>query len=227
MNNLPDEIQNIILGFVYYNTYPAATCDPTINKNKSFLRYLQSLAKIETITGGGRTITYVDGIKHSINDEPDVSRHGTKYWYKNGKLNRDNDLPAVVLKSGTQFWRKNNVLHRESLDENNLVLPAIIHFNGDRAWHFNGRLHRTCVGEDGRVLPAVINMDGEKFWYRFGKLHRSCTDENGNLLPAVICKNPGYMYYNDGIVVGSAYKKEMKKKNKDKKNIFSCFGNCL
>ena len=33
--------------------------------------------------------------------------NGNQFWYKNGKIHRDNDLPAVIYASGTQEWFKN------------------------------------------------------------------------------------------------------------------------
>ena len=36
---------------------------------------------------------------------------GSQYWYKNGKLHRDNDLPAVIYLDGTQCWYKNGEIY--------------------------------------------------------------------------------------------------------------------
>jgi len=57
-----------------------------------------------------------------------------KVWYKNGKLHRDGDKPAVVYAHGDQCWYKNGELHRDG-DK-----PAIVYVNGFKAWYKNGRL---------------------------------------------------------------------------------------
>ena len=33
-------------------------------------------------------------------------KYEAQYWYKNGKINRDNDLPAVIFSDGSQIWCK-------------------------------------------------------------------------------------------------------------------------
>jgi len=33
----------------------------------------------------------------------------TKKWYQNGKLHRDNDLPAVTYPNGTKKWYQNGI----------------------------------------------------------------------------------------------------------------------
>jgi len=48
-----------------------------------------------------------NGERHRDNDLPAVEcAHGTKYWYSNGKLHRDNG-PAVEYASGFKEWYKN------------------------------------------------------------------------------------------------------------------------
>ena len=44
----------------------------------------------------------------------------TQEWYKDGKLHRDNDQPAIIYADGTKFWYKEGKYHRED-DQ-----PAII-----------------------------------------------------------------------------------------------------
>jgi len=42
---------------------------------------------------------------------PIMDGWGTKSWYnKDGKLHRDNDLPAVIYKDGIKYWFKNGNL---------------------------------------------------------------------------------------------------------------------
>ena len=60
-------------------------------------------------------------------------------WYKNGKLHRDNDLPAYIYISrdgryGNKIWVKNDLIHRD----NNL--PAVENKNGNKEWYKNGKI---------------------------------------------------------------------------------------
>ena len=98
-------------------------------------------------------ISYKDGklIYHSFDDEPAlIFNIGTKYWYKDGLLHRDNNLPAIIhtdddykyYKNDKRYWFineeeyydiyevkekfKNNILtlkyiHQELLKENGIV----------------------------------------------------------------------------------------------------------
>jgi len=37
-------------------------------------------------------------------DLPTEFPNGDKMWYKNGKLHRENDLPAIEYKNGDRVW---------------------------------------------------------------------------------------------------------------------------
>lgn len=53
------------------------------------------------------TIEYknLKGQFHSIDDFPArIESDGSKYWYKNNKLHRDNSLPAVIEHGYKQYW---------------------------------------------------------------------------------------------------------------------------
>lgn len=43
-----------------------------------------------------------------------TNSYGTTYWYKNGKLHRDNDQPAVIYANGSRRWYVNGNLHRNN-----------------------------------------------------------------------------------------------------------------
>jgi len=79
-----------------------------------------------------------------------VDDEGTKRWFLNGKLHRE-DGPAVECADGSKSWCLNGKLHREDG-------PAIEYADGTKHWYLNGKLHR----EDG---PAVECADGSKSWY--------------------------------------------------------------
>jgi len=80
-----------------------------------------------------------------------VCDDGSKFWFLDGKLHRE-DGPAVdgVVKQ----WWKHGKLHREDG-------PAVFAPNGARFWCRNGMYHR----EDG---PAVEWADGNFIWYLNG-----------------------------------------------------------
>lgn len=78
---------------------------------------------------------------------------GTKLWYLNSKLHRD-DGPAVEVTNGRREWYRNGKRHRDSG-------PAIEFTDGTKMWCCDGRLHR----EDG---PAIEWNNGNKEWYLDG-----------------------------------------------------------
>ena len=117
---------------------------------------------------------------------------GTKKWYKNGLLHRENDLPAIEWVSGTKEWYQNGLLHRENNEH------AIRWSNGDKEW-LNNLRHRSRGLEDDfsdlgndssdiveaddkeyyttniihlRSKPAIEEADGTNKWYMNGLLHR-------------------------------------------------------
>ena len=87
----------------------------------------------------------------------DVYSTGSKEWYLNGKLHRE-DGPAIEDADGSKFWFINGKLHREDG-------PAVERADGSKSWFLNGERHR----EDG---PAFECADGTKFWFLNGELHR-------------------------------------------------------
>ena len=60
-----------------------------------------------------------------------IDENGTKYWYLNGKLHRE-DGPAIEYSSGRKFWYINGKLHRTDG-------PAVEYCNGDGFWYLNGK----------------------------------------------------------------------------------------
>ena len=79
---------------------------------------------------------------------------GTKMWFVNGKLHR-NDGPARIWSGdGMKEWFINDELHREDG-------PAVESSNGSKEWYFKGKRHR----EDG---PACEFSTGVKWWFMDG-----------------------------------------------------------
>ena len=88
-----------------------------------------------------------------------VYDHGSKEWFLNGKLHRE-DGPAAEYSWGTKAWYLNGELHREDG-------PAIEHGNGSKDWYLNDKQvteeeHKkltskaTCAGK-------VVEIDGIKY----------------------------------------------------------------
>ena len=60
-------------------------------------------------------------------------------WYQNGKLHRDDDLPAVIY-GIRQEWYQNGLRHRDN------GLPAVICADGTKKWYQNNKIQ-----EDRRI----------------------------------------------------------------------------
>jgi len=73
---------------------------------------------ITIYTETGYLDEYGKFITHSYDDEPAIifNNNGTKMWYKDKKIHRDNNLPAVIYsngnceyyKNGERYWFINN-----------------------------------------------------------------------------------------------------------------------
>jgi hypothetical protein len=100
-------------------------------------------------------------------------------YYKNNKLHRDNDQPAVIKQYGKRLWYQHGTLHRDN------DLPAIItHGNmlgNNMAWYQHGKRHRD------NDQPAVIHSHGTKYWYQYGLLHRD-NDQPAAMLSSGLCE---------------------------------------
>ena len=49
-----------------------------------------------------------------------------EYWFRDGKLHRDNDYPAYISDNGTIHWCQNGSIHRDN------DYPAIINMKGEK-----------------------------------------------------------------------------------------------
>ena len=83
-----------------------------------------------------------------------VSPDGTKQWFLNGELHRE-DGPAVEWPDGSKWWFLNGKLHREGG-------PAVEWADGIKYWYLHDKLHR----EGG---PAFEHSNGSKRWFLNGK----------------------------------------------------------
>jgi hypothetical protein len=64
----------------------------------------------------------------------------------NGKLHRDNNLPAVVQVNGDKRWYIDGFLHRGN------DLPAVILANGHKEWYIFGEKYKS------NASYAIFNM---------------------------------------------------------------------
>ena len=93
----------------------------------------------------------VFGIRHCPCGPAVEHAGGTKQWYRNGLLHRD-DGPAIEWAGNKQWWR-NGQMHRDDG-------PAV-DYDYYKAWYHNGLLHR----DDG---PAVERSNGNHEYWRNG-----------------------------------------------------------
>jgi hypothetical protein len=100
---------------------------------------------------------YKDGKLHRENGPAVESPDGYKQWYKEGKRHRENG-PAIEWADGRKKWFKNGQIHREDG-------PAFESPDGHKEWWVKDQFHR----EDG---PAYEPADGTKKWFKNGKRHR-------------------------------------------------------
>ena len=77
-----------------------------------------------------------------------VYDNGTKKWYLNDKLHRE-DGPAVEWVEGDKFWYLNGKRHREDG-------PAIEYSNGDKFWFLNDEIYRE--EEFNRKMAPTVEM---------------------------------------------------------------------
>ena len=71
---------------------------------------------------------------------PVINNSGTKQWYKECLLHRDNGS-AIEYSNGTKAWYKEGLLHRDDG-------PAVEYSNGDKEWHYNGEKIRCQSTEE-------------------------------------------------------------------------------
>jgi hypothetical protein len=125
-------------------------------------KYPNRTALIHSITetrgDGGNRAWYKDDKLHRDGDRPALEYpSGDREWYKEGKLHRDGNLPAIECASGYRAWYKDGLRHRDG------DLPAIEDADGTGEWYKNGLRHR-----DGD-LPAIVDASGTRYWYKEGR----------------------------------------------------------
>jgi hypothetical protein len=88
-----------------------------------------------------------------------VHPNGSKYWYLNGKLHRE-DGPAKEWASGTKKWYLNGEMHREDG-------PAVEWASGTKCWYLNGK--EVTEEEHKRMTSKVVEMTVSQISEALGK----------------------------------------------------------
>lgn len=142
------------------------------------------------ITSDGTHKCYVGNVLESVEDQPaEIWKNGTSVWRKNGKLHRDNGLPAMIGHAGTEKYAVNGKYHRLG------DLPAITWSKGPyrQEWWINGEIKRAIrkdgteeffmkgsVNRDSALLhrddgPARIHPNGHKEYWLQGHQYETRT----------------------------------------------------
>jgi predicted lipoprotein with Yx(FWY)xxD motif len=105
-----------------------------------------------------RTVFYKNGRLHRDGDKPAIIRaDGTQFWYKDDQIHRDGDKPAIIRTDGTQFWYKNDKKHRDG-DK-----PAVIHADGTQEWYRNGEKYTPAHAQDCNPSNKSVIIDGKRY----------------------------------------------------------------
>lgn len=82
-----------------------------------------------------------------------IDSDGDLGYFLDGKLHRENDLPAVDGKE-VKMWFRNGQRHREG------DFPAFIHVDGTKGWYWKNKLHR--LDGPARILKKLDSFDFSK-----------------------------------------------------------------
>ena len=81
---------------------------------------------------GNRT-WFLEGNQHMV-----INADGEQSWYKETRLHRDDDMPAILYANGRQVWFKDGRIHRYNG-------PAIVNDDGTQAWQAASRRRLACL----------------------------------------------------------------------------------
>ena len=98
-----------------------------------------------------------------IHNTPDkngcyINEDGDKWYYKNNKVHRDGDLPAMEFSNGDKSWLRNGLRHR-------IGGPAIEYSDGEKFWclfgsHYSEDDYNKVISN----LPLVYWKNRGKLW---------------------------------------------------------------
>jgi hypothetical protein len=113
----------------------------------------------EFISSAGDTFNFKNQKIQSENDKPAIIRaNGSQYWYDDGLLHRDNDLPAITH-NGLCIWYNHGYRHREN------DLPAFVSNTGETKWYKDGSLHRDN-NMPAKITPKYIAYYSDGKYYK-------------------------------------------------------------
>jgi hypothetical protein len=163
MNTSPQDIQIVILSYfepkdiiTLYNVNPFFLND--LKTYFAFTIHCYKIVSDEIITWFQQHNIPLQLFKeYKINED-----RSQQIWYLNGKIHRDDDLPAVINSNGTQIWYQHGKTHRDG-DQ-----PAINQNNGTQHW----LLHDNYYTRPNN-LPSILyppHVESLNMYYRNGKL---------------------------------------------------------
>ena len=135
MLSLATDVQKIIIEFLDPKEIKALyeTCKETKLIFKELTKHTNFIIDCKRIISNIEIKWFkLKNIKLKLLETYYKDNDGDQFWYKNGIVNRDNDLPAVIYRNGTKKWVKNGLLHRDN------DLPAIIYLHGRKFWYKYG-----------------------------------------------------------------------------------------
>lgn len=119
-------------------------------------------------------------------DGPSKILDGKSFWYKNNKLHRDGDLPAVYNadKSHVEYYTEGQ-LHRENM------MPARIEYRGDGSivneYYTEGKLHR--LNGPAVEIKDCTNEYEKNIYYVDGVSYKNAEDYHAAVADFLQFKN--------------------------------------
>lgn len=111
----------------------------------------------------------LNGMLHRIDGPAVEQSNGARSWWRNGKLHRDDDQPAVEPAHTIEPSNDGYIVLRNMpaiVTANEIIGNNIVRVDDRREWWFNGERHR----DNG--LPAFERANGNRQWWVHGKQHR-------------------------------------------------------
>jgi hypothetical protein len=112
-------VEIYVLGNISHNqvNHFSTTNKFKINRILSHSELLDCIKDGEMKTYSGDIFTFHNKMLHSIDDKPAIQRiNGDKKWYKEGKIHRSDDLPAIIELCPSKItyeWWINGKIHRD------------------------------------------------------------------------------------------------------------------
>ena len=136
---------------------------------------------------------YINGFLHRDNDLPAATYNKRKDWFQYGIRHREKNLPAIEYENGDcEYWENGEKI----VFEDELEVETTEDFT---KYYLNGLLHRS-------IKPAVEYKNGDKEWWYKGLLDRTKITINSKYfqsLPAIHRADGSAEWLNNGIYINS------------------------